>query len=299
MSTKSRSRRAEQVRQMQAAAARKERVRRLAIAGTAGAVVVVVIVVLVVLKLTGAGTPSNNPAAAGGNAAQTAKVVSLIESVPKSTLDKVGPGTVSNPPKAITAPKLTADGKPRVLYVGAEYCPYCAATRWGIVQALSRFGAWSGLGLTSSTANDVYPNTPTLTFHGSSYSSQYLAFTGVETKDRAGNPLETLSAADSAVFEKYDSPPYVPEQGKLGIPFLDLGGSYMSSGTAYNPGILKGMTHVQIAHAMSNPSSPVAEAIDGEANIYTAAICSLTGNQPGAVCSAPGVKAAKSALGNG
>ena len=40
---------------------------------------------------------------------------------------------------------LTADGKPLVLYVGAEYCPYCAAERCAMVQALSRFGTFSNL----------------------------------------------------------------------------------------------------------------------------------------------------------
>ena len=37
-------------------------------------------------------------------------------------------------------PALTSGGKPEILYVGAEYCPYCAAERWAMVVALSRFG---------------------------------------------------------------------------------------------------------------------------------------------------------------
>ena len=51
-------------------------------------------------------------------------------------------------PASIDAPALTADGKPEVLYVGAEYCPFCAAERWPVVVALSRFGTWSGLSAT-------------------------------------------------------------------------------------------------------------------------------------------------------
>src|SRR5215471_17073708 len=35
---------------------------------------------------------------------------------------------------------LTSGGKPEMLYIGAEYCPYCAAMRWSMAVALSRFG---------------------------------------------------------------------------------------------------------------------------------------------------------------
>jgi hypothetical protein len=32
-----------------------------------------------------------------------------------------------------------------MLYIGAEYCPYCAAERWPLVMALSKFGTFSNL----------------------------------------------------------------------------------------------------------------------------------------------------------
>ena len=28
---------------------------------------------------------------------------------------------------------VTADGKPQILYVGAQYCPYCAGLRWSSI----------------------------------------------------------------------------------------------------------------------------------------------------------------------
>ncbi|WP_406054460.1 hypothetical protein [Kribbella sp. NBC_00889] len=37
----------------------------------------------------------------------------------------VGTEAVQAGPTAITAPALTANGKPKVLYIGAEFCPYC------------------------------------------------------------------------------------------------------------------------------------------------------------------------------
>ncbi|MGH3290263.1 MAG: DUF929 family protein, partial [Trebonia sp.] len=46
---------------------------------------------------------------------------------------------------AVSGPPLTRGGKPEVLYVGAEYCPYCAMENWPLIVALSRFGQFTGL----------------------------------------------------------------------------------------------------------------------------------------------------------
>ena len=97
------------------------------------------------------------------------------------------------------APALTAGGKPRFLDISAESCASCAVERWPIVVALSRFGAWSDLSATLSPSGELYPNTPTLTFHGATYKSRYLSFTGVETRGRdkengVYETLDTLSA---------------------------------------------------------------------------------------------------------
>jgi hypothetical protein len=61
--------------------------------------------------------------------------------------------------------------------------------------------------------------------------------------------------------------------------------------------VLKGLTDTQIAAALADPTSPVAKAIDGTANVLTAAICSVTSNAPSNVCTATGVTAAAKALG--
>jgi hypothetical protein len=44
---------------------------------------------------------------------------------------------------------------------------------------------------------------------------------------------------------------------------------------------------------LHNPSSPVAKGADGSANLFTAAICQITGNQPGSVCNAAPITALK------
>ena len=50
------------------------------------------------------------------------------------------------------------------------------------------------------------------------------------------------------------------------------------------------------ALAMQQPNSPVARAVNGAANVITAAVCSTTDGQPGDVCTAPGVVAAAATL---
>src|SRR6201999_1919717 len=94
---------------------------------------------------------------------------------------------------------LTKDGKPSVVYIGAEYCPYCATERWAMVMALSRFGTFKNLGVSHSSGTDVYADTQTFTFHGSPFTSPYLVFDGVETQSNvaAGNSYATLDTPTS------------------------------------------------------------------------------------------------------
>ncbi len=42
----------------------------------------------------------------------------------------------------------------------------------------------------------------------------------------------------------------------------------------------RGKTGAQIAAALNDPSSPIAQGAIGAANYMTAAICTMTGNQP-------------------
>jgi hypothetical protein len=168
--------------------------------------------------------------------------------------------------------------------------------------ALSRFGAFTGLGQTASSPSDVYPNTATLTFHGAAYTSRYLSFTGKEIQSNqvVGGQyaaLDTLSSSDAALYAKYDAPPYTNTAGS--IPFVDIGGRYVISGASYDPQALHGKTQAQIAAALSDPNSPIAKGVDGTANLITAALCQLTGNKPATVCHSRGVTTAAAALAAG
>jgi hypothetical protein len=165
--------------------------------------------------------------------------------------------------------------------------------------ALSRFGTLSGLATIRSAAADgagnpePYPNTATWTFAKASYSSPYLAFTPVETLTNIPDPstggyttLDTPTPAQQALVAKYDAPPYVPAGDGGSIPFIDFGNKYTIIGASYSPQVLAGLSWSQIAADLSHPDSPVAMAVDGTANYITAAICSVTGNQPASACTA-------------
>jgi hypothetical protein len=286
--------RAEVIAQLKRDQARQRRRSRLLLAGAVVAAVVIAGAVFVVVGL------NRQPGKSQATTSASNGVVGGATQVPTPTFDAVGAGSIAAGPKGIKGTALTEAGKPRVLYIGAEYCPYCAAERWPVTAALSRFGTFSNLGQTASSASDIFPNTPTLSFHGATYSSKYLAFTGVETtsNQRQGSgyaPLDTPSAADEKTFETYDFPPYVSSGGS--IPFVDLGGQYVQSGASYDPGLLEGMTHQEVVRAMQSPNSAVAQAVDGSANIFTAALCKLTNDQPANVCSSAGVTAAAAKLG--
>lgn len=286
-----------------AAQARAERRRRVIIAAGAIGLVVVVIVALVIVRAAGLGTGSDKGTSAAASTQASAEVLRDVTSVSPATLDKVGVGTAKPVLKRIDAPALTANGKPKVLYVGADFCPFCAAERWAVVVALSRLGSWSSLGATTSGSDDVYPNTETLSFHGATYTSDVVAFTGVETR---GNklvngqyePLDTLGPADRKVFETYDRPPYT--NGTPGsIPFLDIGNRHVAAGASFSPEILAGKSRAEIAAALADPDSPIAQAVDGAANLITAAICDVTSGKPANVCTSPGVKVAAAELAQG
>ncbi|HUK73474.1 MAG TPA: DUF929 family protein [Streptosporangiaceae bacterium] len=256
-----------------------------------GSVVAVIAIVVAFVLIKGVSNNSSTTASLPTGTALS-KIVSNATNVPAATLATIGKGTIQTAPTALTGqPALTKNGKPEIVYIGAEYCPYCAAERWPTVVALSRFGTFSNLGVTRSDTSDVYPSTKTLTFHGSSYTSKYVAFSPVEQTDPNRKTLETPTAQEDALIAKYDSPPYVPSASQGAIPFIDFGNKYLISGASYSPQILQGKSWAQISAALSDPSSPIAKAVGGTANYMTAAICKLTNNQPANVCTAPSITA--------
>ena len=195
-----------------------------------------------------------------------------------SGLSGVGSGT-AKPPSAITGSALQGDGKPLILYVGGEYCPYCAVTRWSMIIALSRFGTFSGLEYMLSSATDTNANTPTFTFASSTYTSSYVTFVPVEHWDRSDNTYQPLSSNESAIYSQYDS--------GGGIPFIDFANKYLVTGVTGGLSTLDlaGMNWTQVYSQLSVPGSQAAQAIIGEANYMISTICAVDGAQPSSVCS--------------
>lgn len=263
--------------------------------------VVVVVIAAIVGIFIYAANQSSSTATKERQPADPA-VVNAVTHVSPSVLQTVGAGSVQNPPTQIkNQPPLNGpSGKPEFFYFGAEYCPYCAAQRWPVVVALSRFGTFSHLSETTSSATDVYPSTPTFSFYGSSYTSSYIDFVSVEntTNQPDGNggytTLQTPTAEQLQLVSKYDAPPYVSQSG--GIPFIDIGNQYLVHGPSYLPDPLTGHTWQEIANSLSDPNSSIAKGILGSANYLTAAICATTNQQPASVCQSSPIPAIEQTL---
>jgi thiol-disulfide isomerase/thioredoxin len=224
-----------------------------------------------------------------------ATALKTLTSIDNSTLAAVGPGSANNLPLPLSGvPELKgSDGKPVILYVGAEYCPYCAAQRWGMINALSRFGTFSGVQPITSSEDSV----PTFTFHGSTYTSQYIDFVGRETGDQQNNQFDTLTSQQQQIFNNYDKAPYTGKNARTGsIPFIDIANQRISAGAYYDPTVLISHSYQDIATQLKNPNSDIAKGALGTANYLTAAICLATNNQPAKVCTANPIPSLETSL---
>jgi Domain of unknown function (DUF929) len=277
--------------------------KRIYLAGGSILVVAIVVIALVLVKLNGGG--STTAASNGPTGAALASVTKQVTDVPTSVTDQVAGGGVetgmfvSAPTSAalssassqlgsyfatVSGTPLTSAGKPEVLYLGGEYCPFCAAQRWAMINSLARFGTFTGLTTTHSSSTDTDPNTPTFTFYGSKYTSDYITFTPVEeftnTPNGSGGytTLQTPTAAQEQLGTTYD-----PGQS---IPFIDIGNKYAQVGNLapLTPQLLAGKTWAQVAAAMNDPTSSIGKAIIGNANYMTAAICKVIDNKSATAC---------------
>ena len=202
--------------------------------------------------------------------------------------DVVGTGTIlvggfPNIPKTVNATSYTVNGKPEVLFVGGEFCPYCAVTRWGMVLALMRFGTFSNLTYMESSPTDVYADTPTFSFMNSSYQSSSINFNGYEIYNRQEQSQNTsISATQLDIYTYYGQ----------GVPFIDFANTSVQSGAVISPAILHGYNYNQILSNLTNQSSPVSQEVIANANLFTAYICrsNMTLNRSAEACQQSYVK---------
>ena len=278
---------------------------------------VVAILLGVVGLVTYALTHVSSPTAPATPAVTSPAVLVKLSTVPPATFDSVG---VSVPGTSLTAPTvlagqapLTAQGKPEVLFVGAVFCPFCAAERWPLVVALARFGRFTELHDGVSAALTIFPNTPTFTFDGVGYVSRYLTLTGVELYSDTIGPdgtytrLARLTPAQATLVARY-----APQAGGTTAgtaPFVDVAGRLVAVTSGFSPALLAGQSQAQIANEVATPATgsgtpgsgttapPTGQAVIAVANQLSAGICAATGQQPSSVCRSKGVRSADLALG--
>ncbi|MBV8462362.1 MAG: DUF929 family protein [Acidimicrobiales bacterium] len=233
-------------------------------------------------------------------------VVSAVASVPASVFAAVGAQVTAKPtpltpPHLLTGqPRLVLHGKPEVLYVGAEYCPFCATERWPLVVALSRFGHFTGLEDTQSAGTSVFASIQTFSFADTRFDSPYLSFTGVELysdeldADGGYAKLDTLTPAQESLVARYGN---AAGPSATAIPFVDIGNRMVATTSPFTPGILTRQSQGDIVAALDEPGTLTGQAVIVGANQLTAGICQVTGQRPAAVCDSKGVRDANAALG--
>jgi hypothetical protein len=229
-----------------------------------------------------------------------ASMVTALTHLPASIANAVG---VNDPSSVITPPTATgnsslwqssedgAGARPVVFFYGAEFAPFAAAERWPVIVALARFGTFSQIGLAQSSSSVAFSDTSTFTFWHVSYSSVWVDLQADErygSLDPAGVgyiPLQSPTPRQAASVAVYDT-------STKSFPLLDIANHYVLVGSSFSPSVLDGLSQSAIVADLAYPSSPVTQAVMTSANEITAAICTVTGQRPAAVCGAHAVLAA-------
>lgn len=266
-----------------AAATRRVRNRRWGIVSIG--LVVVIVAALVIVKVAGSGSDSSGRDQVSPPAGTFVPPATLskIASVPLSTLAAAPSGGIIDEIQPTSAGHaLGSNGKPELLFVGAEFCPHCAAERWPLYIALSKFGTFRpGPGRLHSATHDG--NVPTLTFYGTQYSSPYFVFTPVEVYTNEPTPtgyapLQTPTRGQANIWQTV---------GGGSFPFLDFAGTASLSGAQYSYVPLQNLPFSTVAAQVGNNATQIGADIDSSAYRLVKSICHfLSSNQPASVCSA-------------
>jgi Domain of unknown function (DUF929) len=230
-------------------------------------------------------------------------------------------GTLNNSVglKVAVVPTFVVNGKPSVIYVGSITCIWCAANRWSMALALSRFGNFTNLFKGYSSLGDgdaptlywapVHYESTSVTL-GSFYSSKYLNFLPVEESApiTGGFSLQPLSVVQQDVNQTgnlayIDEVKYIIAINTFGGTPYTIWGNYVAAGAdarafgnssqSYS---LLNMTHQQMMQQIARPSSQLGWTEYAGADYYTAMICKTIGNTA-QVCGLPAIRAMEPALG--
>jgi hypothetical protein len=270
-----------------------------------GLIVIAIILVAALVVIRHHDNQTNGTSTVETIAPAPASVITAVGHVPTAIASAVG---VTSPDTPTTAPTPTgnasmwqspaagAGGRPVVFFYGAEFTPYAAAERWPVVIALSRFGTFSQLGLMQSSSSVAFSDTASFTFWQVKYSSVWVDLQTVERYSSLNPsgvgfmPLQKPTARQAASVAVYDT-------STMTFPLLDIANHYVLVGSSFSPSVLGGLSQAQVAADLAIPASPVTQAILSSANELTAAICTVTGQRPAAVCGAHGVGLADAKMG--
>jgi Domain of unknown function (DUF929) len=284
------------------AASSSERRRGIWAAGCVAAVLIAAVALASVLG--GKGDPARpapaegarfRPPAETGTYQLPAGAVSLVEGIPVSELiasaqAQLSRGQVKLPESLpATAPPLSSGGHPEIMFICAEYWSQCAAERWALVMALSKFGTFTTLKGTTSSAAGASPKTPTFSFYGATYASKYLTLVTdeLETSTDVGGGeyplLQPPTTQEMTMMRTWDRAPYTTINASL--PFAYIGGRFLLATAQYDASAISQMSFQAAATTMSAGTSTVSRYAEAAAGYLVADFCALTRDQPPQVCS--------------
>jgi hypothetical protein len=129
---------------------RRQRVRRLTILATLLIVVASLAVGTYLVSISNGGTSRdskiNQPVSS-----------SDLASLQRASFQPYGPAPavdMQNTEQRTSGSPYLSNGKPVVLYIGAEFCQYCAIERWALIMALMRFGNFTSLHYMTSAPSE-------------------------------------------------------------------------------------------------------------------------------------------------
>lgn len=200
--------------------------------------------------------------------------LSQFNTSPTSTAPTTTPATTSsvklsgNYYNDTAATPLFTNNKLTIVYVGAEFCPYCAMERWAIVMALEQYGNFSNLSQITSSEDNV----PTYTFVGSTFTSSKIDFQPAEIENNGyPNPssLQSMNNIQSQLFNKYSKQGY--------FPFLCIGGKIyqVGAGASFSLGSFSKQSPSTVQNQIYAKSGPLYQQIHTEAVLMTTYINSL------------------------
>jgi len=189
------------------------------------------------------------------------------------------------PPPVKTAVKLAGNyyndtsvtpvftnNKLTIVYVGGEFCPFCAMERWAIVMALQNYGNFTGLQTITSAEDHI----PTYTFVGSTYTSSQIDFEPAEVSNNVypnPSPLQSMNALQNQLFSKYSPQGY--------FPFISIGGSIyqVGGGVSLKANSFSGQTLSSVQSQVTAKSGSLYDQIQAEATLITTYINSMLSQQ--------------------